>query len=121
VIVYWVTVDMMDMKVLNPTTEGASLPVTLKNFGTNLFPSPQCVLLPRPYGDPELFADGGTSNPRGKGAVVAEGEVPVSRWMAAAERLVRSIECVQTQLQVGAHCSNDGQGNQISNGMGESS
>lgn len=103
VVVRGVVVDVVDVEVLSPAADRASLPVAFKHGAPNLLPPREAVLLPRPDGGLESFAVDEGPAPHGKRAAAAEPAKTVPDGIVPAKRGARTIKRVQAELNVGAH------------------
>ncbi|MDK2917182.1 MAG: hypothetical protein PWR25_1739 [Euryarchaeota archaeon] len=103
VVVRGVAVEMVDVEVISPAADGASLPVALEHGVPDLLPPREAVLLPRPDGDFETFTVDEAAAPRGKSAPAAEPAKTVPGGIVSAERGTRTIKCIQAELNLGAH------------------
>lgn len=103
VVVRGITVEMVNMKVPLSAADGAPLPVPFKNSTPYCFPSRQGILLLRTDMDREPFAVDSVCAPHGERALVAESAEAVSVGTIVAEWIQRTVKCVQTQLEEGAH------------------
>jgi hypothetical protein len=103
VVVRGIAVEMMDVKVLLSTADITPLPVPLQDRVPYRFPSRQGILLLRPDAGREPFAVDGACGSHGERALVTEPAETVSVGAIVAERVQRTVECVQAQLEVSAH------------------
>ena len=72
VVVCRVAVDMVDMEIFFPTTDGALIPIALKHSVPYLLPPSKAILVPDPDGDLETLAVDRAPVPHGKRAPAAE-------------------------------------------------
>ncbi len=86
VVVCGIAVDMMDVENLPPAADDTGVPVAFKDGVPYILPSPQGVLLPRPYGSCKPLAVYLPCAPCGKRALAAEPVKTVLVGAVGAER-----------------------------------